>query len=96
VKKSILLFLLFHIGVGIISPTIDILNDNSIEESIAYINSDRDIETEEEELDKNVEFFYYSEKASSKVNISLSTFWRQDLYQDIFLNRLVTPPKTNI
>ena len=75
---------------------IDILNDNSIEESIAYINSDREIETEEEELDKNVEFFYYSEKGSSKVNISLSTFWKQDLYQDIFLNRFVTPPKTNI
>ena len=95
-KKSILLFLLFHICAGIVIPTIDILQDNSIEESIVYINSERDIETEEEELDKNIEFFYHSDKDSSKLNISLSTFWKQDLYQDIFLNRFVTPPKINI
>tara|TARA_B100001059_G_scaffold197479_1_gene202933 strand:- start:286 stop:576 length:291 start_codon:yes stop_codon:yes gene_type:complete len=95
VKISVLLFLLFHICAGIVIPTIDILQDNSIEESIVYINSERDIETEEEELDKNIEFFYHSDKDSSKLNISLSTFWKQDLYQDIFLNRFVTPPETN-
>ena len=95
-KKSILLFLFFHICAGIVSPTIDVLQNNSIEESIAYLSSERDIETEEEELDKNIEFFYHSDKDSSKVKISLSTFWKQDLYQDIFLNRFVTPPKTNI
>ncbi|MDG2062922.1 MAG: hypothetical protein P8J67_05130 [Flavobacteriaceae bacterium] len=94
-KISVLLFLLFHICAGIVIPTIDILQDNSIEESIVYINSERDIETEEEELDKNIEFFYHSDKDSSKLNISLSTFWKQDLYQDIFLNRFVTPPETN-
>lgn len=93
VNKCIVLFLFFHICVGILSPTIVILLEHSIEESLTFINAEKDLETEEEEVDKTVIVFFDSDKECYKNPYSLLVFWKQNPYQDIFLNRLRTPPE---
>ena len=91
--KSIVFFLLFHICVGIVSPAIAISINHSIEESMSFMSAEKDQEMEEEEVDKTVLFFSYSINKCSKNTHSLLAFWKQNSYQEIFLNRLKMPPE---
>jgi hypothetical protein len=55
-SKAILYLLLFHIITGLLSPALALLQDHPLEETIAFVNTEKDNEMDEEELDKSLDF----------------------------------------
>ena len=59
--KSLIYLLLFHISLGVLLPSLTLLNDNLIESTIIIVNIEGDLELDEKETEKKI-FEEYSTK----------------------------------
>ena len=50
--KSLIYLLLFHISLGVLLPSLTLLNDNLIESTIIIVNLEGDLELDEKETEK--------------------------------------------
>ena len=92
-SKAILYLLLFQIITGLLSPALALLQDHHLEETIAFVNTEKDNEMDEEELDKTLDFVVSLIEKKPTVCSSQKFFLQSNSYQYPFLKLLSAPPE---
>jgi len=95
-SKAILYLLLFQIITGLLSPALALLQDHPLEETIAFVNTEKDNEMDEEELDKTLDFVVSLIEKKPTVCSSQKFFWQSNSYRYPFIKRLSAPPEAII
>ena len=93
VFKSLIYLLLFHISLGVLLPSLTLLNDNLIESTIIIVNLEGDLELEEKETEKKIfeESIYLNHAKIDSCQILIHTLTKN--YQSVFLNSFGPPPQ---
>jgi hypothetical protein len=93
VFKSLIYLLLFHISLGVLLPSLTLLNDNLIESTIIIVNIEGDLELDEKETEKkNFEESVYLDYAKIDSCKSLIHALAKN-YQSVFLKSFSPPPE---
>ena len=91
--KPLIYLLLFNISLGILLPSLTLLNDNLIESAIIIVNLEGELEFEEKETEKKIfeESVYldYPKIVSTKSLI----YTLPKNYQSVFLKSFSPPPE---
>ena len=91
--KSLIYLLLFHISLGVLLPSLTLLNDNLIESTIIIVNLEGDLELEEKETEKKIfEKSVYLDYAKIDSCKSLIHALAKN-YQSVFLKSFSPPPE---
>ena len=91
--KSLIYLLLFHISLGILLPSLTLLNDNLIESTIIIVNLEGDLELEEKETEKKIfEKSVYLDYAKIDSRKTLIHTLAKN-YQSVFLKSFSPPPE---
>ena len=93
VFKSLIYLLLFHISLGILLPSLTLLNDNLIESTIIIVNLEGDLELEEKETEKKIfeESVYLDYAKIDSYKTLIHTLAKN--YQSVFLKSFSPPPE---
>ena len=91
--KSLIYLLLFHISLGVLLPSLTLLNDNLIESTIIIVNIEGDLELDEKETEKKkFEESVYLDYAKIDSCKSLIHALAKN-YQSVFLKSFSPPPE---
>ena len=91
--KSLIYFLLFHISLGILLPSLTLLDNNLIESTIILVNLEGDLELEEKETEKKFfkESVYLDYAKIDSCKTLIHTLTKN--YQSVFLKSFSPPPE---
>ena len=91
--KPLIYLLLFHVSLGILLPSLTLLNDNLIESTIVIVNLEGELESEEKETEKKIfEESVYLDYAKIDSYKSL-IYTLPKNYQSVFLKSFSPPPE---
>ena len=93
VFRYLVYLLLFHISLGILLPSLTLLNNDLIESSIAIVNLEGDHESEEKETEKKIfeESVYLDYVKIDSCQLLIHTLAKN--YQSVFLYSFSPPPQ---
>ena len=91
--KSLIYFLLFHISLGILLPSLTLLDGNLIESTVILVNLEGDLELEEKETEKKIfeESVYLDYAKIDSCKTLIHTLAKN--YQSVFLKSFSPPPE---
>ena len=91
--KPLIYLLLFHLSLGILLPSLTLLNDNLIESTIVIVNLEGELELEEKETEKKI--FEESVNLDYLKNDSCKSliYTLPKNYQSVFLKSFSPPPE---
>lgn len=91
--KSLIYFLLFHISLGILLPSLTLLDGNLIESTVILVNLEGDLELEEKETEKKIfeESVYLDYAKIDSYKTLIHTLAKN--YQSVFLKSFSPPPE---
>ncbi|MDG1687321.1 MAG: hypothetical protein P8K74_06030 [Flavobacteriaceae bacterium] len=94
-KKIIALLLLFHICLGMLAPSLNLIFSNSFENNIVYISLEAESEADEKEIESEEKILSYfqSLELSNITKISCHIFSNQNLYASFYQKFFSPPPE---